>query len=79
MRRLAGFAAVFAFVSGFAGAAFADPPRGPVVQLDTVFVHGRRQAPVEYVLNRAAQRYEERELRRTFVPNVVRTVRAEPF
>jgi hypothetical protein len=79
MRRLAGFAAVFALVSGIAVSAFADPPRGPVVQLDPITVQGRRQTPVEYVLNRAAQRYEERELRRTFVPNVVRTVRSEPF
>jgi hypothetical protein len=79
MRRLAGFAAVFALVSGIAASAFADPPRGRVVQLEQVDVYGRRQTPVEYVLNRAAQRYEERELRRTFVPNVVRTVRSEPF
>jgi hypothetical protein len=70
---------VFALATGIVSTAFADPPRGRVVQLDPFVVQGRRQQPVEYVLNRTAQRYEAQEVRTTFVPNVVRTVRAEPF
>jgi hypothetical protein len=79
MRPLLGFCLFVACL--VPAAAFADPPdaRSTVVRLETIQIHGRQQRPVDYVLNRTAQRYRDRDARTSFVPNVVRTVRAEPF
>ena len=69
---------------GLSGVAMADapsiddPPR--VIELPLTVVHGRHQRPLaSYILTRSGQRYEVRELRTSFVREVVRSVDRGPF
>jgi hypothetical protein len=51
-----------------------------VIQLEEIKIEGRVQKPnAFYILNRSNIGYEVMELRTSFVPEVVRSVRREPF
>jgi len=60
-------------------AAAQDGERSSVVELPEVEILGRPQRPVEYVLVRSAGKYEVRDLRASFVRDVVRSVEEAPF
>jgi len=62
-------------------AAAQDPaPRPRVIELPKIDIFGARQQPGgQYILTRSGNHYEVRELRTSFVPNVVRSVETEPF
>jgi hypothetical protein len=57
------------------------PARGHVVELgDTIIIYGRQQQPgAQYVLTRGRGATEVRDLRATFVREVVRSVDGGPF
>ena len=76
----------FACVVGvalFAAGAAAQPKkaRAPrVIQLEEIRIEGRVQKPnAFYILNRSSIGYEVVDLRTSFVKEVVRSVRKEPF
>ena len=51
-----------------------------VIQLEEIKIEGRVQKPnAFYILNRSNIGYEVMELRTSFVQDIVRSVRAEPF
>jgi hypothetical protein len=56
-------------------------PRAPkVIELEEIKIEGRVQKPnAFYILNRSNIGYEVMELRTSFVQEVVRSVRKEPF
>ncbi|MFO0693294.1 MAG: hypothetical protein U0230_07055 [Polyangiales bacterium] len=70
---------------GGAGTAEAQPPsnrRQPrVIELtDDFVIEGRVQKPnAFYILNRSNLGYEVMDLRRSFLPDLVRTVQHDPF
>lgn len=72
-------------VLGAAGASVASAQdaakRKPkVIQLEEIQIEGRVQKPnAFYILNRSALGYEPTELRTSFVKEIVRTVRKDPF
>ena len=57
------------------------PARAPkVIQLEEIKIEGRVQKPnAFYILNRSNIGYEVMELRTSFLQEVVRSVRREPF
>ncbi|MFI5307273.1 MAG: hypothetical protein ACHQ53_07975 [Polyangiales bacterium] len=75
--------ALFALASLVArGAAAQDKrPKAPkVIELEEIKIEGRVQKPnAFYILNRSALGYEVMELRTSFVQEVVRAVRKDPF
>ena len=77
-------AVVFGALTLLAGAqavAQKKPARAPkVIQLEEIKIEGRVQKPnAFYILNRSNIGYEVMELRTTFLQDVVRSVRNEPF
>lgn len=76
---------VFLVLAGLAsGAAAQDKktrPRAPkVIELEEIKIEGRVQKPnAFYILNRSNIGYEVMELRTSFVQEVVRAVRRDPF
>ena len=62
-------------------AAQGKPKRAPkVIELEEIKIEGRVQKPnAFYILNRSSIGYEVMELRTTFVQEIVRSVRKEPF
>jgi hypothetical protein len=68
-------------VFGSAGAASADEPRAShVIELEPTTIVATRQQPAAlYVLRRSDVGYEVRELRTSFVREVVRTTAGAPF
>jgi hypothetical protein len=62
-------------------AAQAKPKRAPkVIELEEIKIEGRVQKPnAFYILNRSSIGYEVMELRTSFVQEVVRAVRKDPF
>lgn len=64
-----------------AGAAAAQQKRAPkVIQLEEIKIEGRVQKPnAFYILNRSNIGYQVMELRTSFLQQVVRSVRGEPF
>ena len=64
-----------------AGAAAAQQKRAPkVIQLEEIKIEGRVQKPnAFYILNRSNIGYQVMELRTSFLQQVVRSVRSEPF
>ena len=64
-----------------AGAAAAQQKRAPkVIQLEEIKIEGRVQKPnAFYLLNRSNIGYQVMELRTSFLQQVVRSVRGEPF
>jgi hypothetical protein len=62
-------------------AAQAKPKRAPkVIELEEIKIEGRVQKPnAFYILNRSNIGYEVMELRTSFVQEVVRSVRRDPF
>jgi hypothetical protein len=64
-----------------AAAAQAKPKRAPkVIELEEIKIEGRVQKPnAFYILNRSNIGYEVMELRTSFVQEVVRSVRRDPF
>lgn len=63
------------------GASAQKRQRAPkVIQLEEIKIEGRVQKPnAFYILNRSNIGYEVMELRTTFLQEVVRSVRREPF
>ena len=76
-------AAILGALLGLSSAAAAQQKkaRAPkVIQLEEIKIEGRVQKPnAFYILNRSNIGYEVMELRTTFLEQVVRSVRAEPF
>jgi hypothetical protein len=70
-----------AIVFGAAAQAQQKRPRAPkVIQLEEIKIEGRVQKPnAFYVLSRSNIGYEVMELRTSFLQEVVRSVRREPF
>lgn len=73
-----------ALLAGVAQSAYAQDSkrqRAPkVIQLEEIKIEGRVQKPnAFYILNRSNIGYEVMELRTSFVQDIVRSVRAEPF
>jgi hypothetical protein len=78
------FAALFIVLASLGGSARAEDtkrPRAPkVVQLEEIKIEGRVQKPnAFYILNRSNIGYEVLDLRTSFVQEIVRSVRHEPF
>lgn len=65
----------------FATSAQAEPKKAPrVIQLEEIRIEGRVQKPnAFYILNRSNIGYEIVDLRTSFLKDVVRSVRKEPF
>jgi hypothetical protein len=81
-RRLQGFGFALAVaLLASAGAAAAQQKRAPkVIQLEEIKIEGRVQKPnAFYILNRSNIGYQVMELRTSFLQQVVRSVRGEPF
>jgi hypothetical protein len=56
------------------------PSPSRVTELPLTVIHGQRQAPAaSYILTRSGQHYEVRDLRESFVREVVRSVDGGPF
>lgn len=77
-------ALAFAVLALFAGAASAQDrkkARAPkVIELEEIKIEGRVQKPnAFYILNRSNIGYEVMELRTSFVSEVIRSVRRDPF
>jgi hypothetical protein len=76
-------AAVLLFAASLAPAARAQPPEGEgprVIEIETIVVHGRRQAPAAfYVLHRANLGYAVTDLRESFIRRIVQSVRRAPL
>jgi hypothetical protein len=73
-----------ALVLTFAGSVFAQPPgrRGQprVIELEEIVIEGTVQKPnAFYILSRSNLGYEVMDLRRSFIPELVRSVQREPF
>jgi len=66
---------------GLGSVALAEAPEpSRVTELPTTVIYGDRQQPAaSYILTRSGQRYEVRELRASFVREVVRSVDGGPF
>jgi hypothetical protein len=64
-----------------AGAQERKKPRAPkVIELEEIKIEGRVQKPnAFYILNRSNIGYEVMELRTSFVNEVIRSVRRDPF
>jgi hypothetical protein len=78
------FAALVVVLASLGGSARAEDkkrPRAPkVVQLEEIKIEGRVQKPnAFYILNRSNIGYEVLDLRTSFVQEIVRSVRHEPF
>ncbi len=72
--------AMLAFVSPNAGSAQRRGGQAQVIQLEEIVIEGRVQKPnAFYILNRANLGYEVLDLRTSFVREIVRSVRQEPF
>jgi hypothetical protein len=73
--------AVLASLGSTARAQDKKRPRAPkVVQLEEIKIEGRVQKPnAFYILNRSNIGYEVLDLRTSFVQEIVRSVRHEPF
>jgi hypothetical protein len=82
-KQLIGIAAAALSLAVLAGTAAAQDRRAPhenIVQLPDEIIIGRRQRPgAFYVLTRGTDRYEVRELRTSFVRDVVHSVAEGPF
>lgn len=66
-------------IGGAAGAS-AQKRAPKVIQLEEIKIEGRVQKPnAFYILNRSNIGYQVMELRTSFLPEVVRSVRNEPF
>jgi len=68
----------------FTSTAFAQPPgrnRQPrVIELDEIVIEGTVQKPnAFYILSRSNLGYEVMDLRRSFIPELVRSVESDPF
>jgi hypothetical protein len=76
-----GLALASALLSTAPGALAQKKARAPkVIQLEEIKIEGRVQKPnAFYILNRSNIGYEVMELRTTFIQEVVRSVRREPF
>ena len=80
-----GFMAALALVSGLvfaSGRAQAQPRRGGprVIRLEEITIEGQIQKPnAFYVLQRSNLGFEVMELRTSFVEEIVRSVKTEPF
>lgn len=80
-----GFACLFAFavlaLAGEASAQERKKARAPkVIELEEIKIEGRVQKPnAFYILNRSNIGYEVMELRTSFVSEVIRSVRRDPF
>lgn len=79
IRNAAALAAVLSLLAGPAAAQ--DKKRQPkVIQLEEIKIEGRVQKPnAFYILNRSNIGYEVMELRTSFVREVIRSVRRDPF
>jgi hypothetical protein len=75
------FGAALTFAAGAAVAQQKKPARAPkVIQLEEIKIEGRVQKPnAFYILNRSNIGYEVMELRTSFLQEVVRSLRNEPF
>jgi hypothetical protein len=74
--------ALTVFLSPYAaGAQDRKKPRAPkVIELEEIKIEGRVQKPnAFYILNRSNIGYEVMELRTSFVNEVIRSVRRDPF
>jgi hypothetical protein len=82
-RRILGFFTLAATLVASVGTVSAQgrAARQPrVIELDEIRIEGRIQKPnAFYILNRSNLGYEVLDLRTSFVREVVRTVRTEPF
>ena len=74
-------AALALAASAAPAAAQGKPKRAPkVIELEEIKIEGRVQKPnAFYILNRSSIGYEVLELRTSFVQEVVRAVRKDPF
>ena len=69
-----------ALALGSAAGASAQKRAPKVIQLEEIKIEGRVQKPnAFYILNRSNIGYQVMELRTSFLPEVVRSVRDEPF
>ena len=80
LRRFGAIAIVVALLAP-GGALAQQKRRAPkVIQLEEIKIEGRVQKPnAFYILNRSNIGYEVMELRTTFLQEVVRSLRSEPF
>ena len=81
IRRVVFALAVLALFAGTAGAQDRKKARAPkVIELEEIKIEGRVQKPnAFYILNRSNIGYEVMELRTSFVSEVIRSVRRDPF
>lgn len=81
VRHLAFAFTVLALFAAAAGAQDRKKARAPkVIELEEIKIEGRVQKPnAFYILNRSNIGYEVMELRTSFVNEVVRSVRRDPF
>jgi hypothetical protein len=73
--------AALSLLAGAAGAQDRKKARAPkVIELEEIKIEGRVQKPnAFYILNRSNIGYEVMELRTSFVSEVIRSVRRDPF
>ncbi|MEM7609751.1 MAG: hypothetical protein AAF411_30760 [Myxococcota bacterium] len=76
--------AIFCFAALFVATGDAEAQRGrgapQVIQLEEIRIEGRVQKPnAFYILNRSNLGYEVLDLRTSFVRDIIRSVRREPF
>jgi hypothetical protein len=73
--------AALSMLAGTAGAQDRRKARAPkVIELEEIKIEGRVQKPnAFYILNRSNIGYEVMELRTSFVSEVIRSVRRDPF
>lgn len=81
LMRCIGLALAVALLGAVPTALAQKKARAPkVIQLEEIKIEGRVQKPnAFYILNRSNIGYEVMELRTTFLQEVVRSVRREPF
>lgn len=79
--RLASLVLCACWLASAAGAQAQNRQRAPkVIQLEEIKIEGRVQKPnAFYILNRSNIGYEVMELTTSFLQDVVRSVRTEPF
>jgi hypothetical protein len=79
--RWVGLALGFALLGATPSVSDQKKPRAPkVIELEEIKIEGRVQKPnAFYILNRSNIGYEVMELRTSFLQEVVRSVRREPF
>ena len=72
--------AILLLLTSFSSLALAQKRKPKVIELEDIVIEGRVQKPnAFYILNRSNLGYEVMDLRTTFIPEIVESVKREPF